>query len=49
MPTHAERRFVPFRPEQIYDLVADVARRFETHQHAPPKDTPVAAAPEEGG
>ena len=24
MTTHAEKRFVPFTPEQIYDLVADV-------------------------
>jgi coenzyme Q-binding protein COQ10 len=26
MPTHAERRLVPYRPEQLYDLVADVAK-----------------------
>ncbi len=26
MPTHAERRVVPFRPDQLYDLVADVGR-----------------------
>ena len=26
MPTHAERRFLPYRPEQLYDLVADVER-----------------------
>jgi coenzyme Q-binding protein COQ10 len=26
MPTHAERRLVPYRPEQLYDLVADVGR-----------------------
>ena len=26
MPTHAERRFLPFRPDQLYDLVADVGR-----------------------
>jgi coenzyme Q-binding protein COQ10 len=24
MPTHAERRVVPFTPEQLFDLVADV-------------------------
>lgn len=24
MPTHAERRFLPYSPEQLYDLVADV-------------------------
>jgi coenzyme Q-binding protein COQ10 len=24
MPTHAEQRIVPYRPEQIFDLVADV-------------------------
>ncbi len=26
MPTHAERKIVPYRPEQMFDLVADVAR-----------------------
>jgi len=26
MPTHAEQRFVPYRPDQMFDLVADVAR-----------------------
>jgi len=26
MPTHAERRFVPYRPEEMYRLVADVER-----------------------
>jgi coenzyme Q-binding protein COQ10 len=26
MPTHAEKRVVPFTPVQMYDLVADVAR-----------------------
>jgi coenzyme Q-binding protein COQ10 len=26
MPTHAERRFLPYTPEQLYDLVADVER-----------------------
>lgn len=26
MPRHSESREVPYRPEQIYDLVADVAR-----------------------
>ncbi|MBT5264089.1 MAG: type II toxin-antitoxin system RatA family toxin [Rhodospirillaceae bacterium] len=26
MPTHAEKRVVPFTPQQIYDLVADVDR-----------------------
>ncbi len=24
MPTHSERRFLPYPPEQLYDLVADV-------------------------
>lgn len=24
MPTHAERRLLPYRPDQMYDLVADV-------------------------
>ena len=24
MPTHAERQIVPFKPEQLFDLVADV-------------------------
>src|SRR5271165_4712383 len=24
MPTHAERKTVPYRPEQLFDLVADV-------------------------
>jgi coenzyme Q-binding protein COQ10 len=26
MPTHAERQTLPYRPEQLFDLVADVAR-----------------------
>jgi len=26
MPTHAERRVVPYTPEQLFDLVADVRR-----------------------
>ncbi len=26
MPTHAERRLVPYRPEQLFDLVADVGK-----------------------
>ena len=26
MPTHAERRLVPYQPEQLFDLVADVAK-----------------------
>lgn len=26
MPTHAERRFLPYEPEQLFDLVADVER-----------------------
>jgi coenzyme Q-binding protein COQ10 len=26
MPTHAERQIVPYRPEQIFDLVADVGK-----------------------
>lgn len=26
MPTHAERRIVPYTPRQLYDLVADVER-----------------------
>ena len=26
MPVHSEQRLIPFRPEQIFDLVADVAR-----------------------
>jgi coenzyme Q-binding protein COQ10 len=26
MPNHAERRRLPFRPEQLFDLVADVER-----------------------
>ena len=26
MPTHAEKRILPYKPEQIYGLVADVAR-----------------------
>ena len=25
MPTHAEQRLLPYRPEQLYGLVADVA------------------------
>ena len=24
MPTHAERKLLPYRPEQLFDLVADV-------------------------
>ena len=26
MPTHAERRILPYRPEQLWELVADVGR-----------------------
>ena len=26
MPTHAERQIVPYRPEQLFELVADVGR-----------------------
>ena len=26
MPTHAERRLVPYRPDQLFDLVADVGK-----------------------
>ena len=26
MPTHAEKRVMPYEPKQLYDLVADVAR-----------------------
>ena len=26
MPTHAEQRILPYTPEQLFDLVADVAR-----------------------
>ena len=26
MPTHAEKRLLPYRPDQLYGLVADVAR-----------------------
>lgn len=26
MPTHAERKILPYRPEQMFDLVADVGR-----------------------
>lgn len=26
MPTHAEKRIVPYTPEQMFDLVADIAR-----------------------
>ena len=26
MPTHREKRFLPYTPEQIFDLVADVER-----------------------
>jgi coenzyme Q-binding protein COQ10 len=26
MPTHAERQVVPYRPDQLFDLVADVGR-----------------------
>ncbi len=29
MPTHAERRIVPYAPEQMFDLVADVGRYSE--------------------
>ena len=29
MPTHAERQVVPYRPEQLFDLVADVGRYTE--------------------
>lgn len=26
MPTHAQKKFVPYRPDQMFDLVADVGR-----------------------
>ena len=26
MPTHAERQIVPYRPDQLFDLVADVGK-----------------------
>jgi coenzyme Q-binding protein COQ10 len=26
MPTHAEKRYLPYTPEQVYDVVADVER-----------------------
>jgi len=26
MPTHSEKRFLPYTPEQIFDLVADIER-----------------------
>jgi coenzyme Q-binding protein COQ10 len=26
MPTHAEKRYLPYRPEQLFDLVADIER-----------------------
>lgn len=26
MPTHAERKVVPYRPDQLFDLVADIGR-----------------------
>lgn len=26
MPTHAEQRLLPYRPEQLFDLVADIER-----------------------
>lgn len=26
MPTHAEQRFLPYAPEKLYDLVADIER-----------------------
>jgi coenzyme Q-binding protein COQ10 len=26
MPTHAQRQIIPYRPEQLFDLVADVAK-----------------------
>jgi coenzyme Q-binding protein COQ10 len=26
MPTHAERKILPYQPEQLFDLVADVAK-----------------------
>ena len=26
MPTHAEKRSLPYRPDQLYDLVADIER-----------------------
>ena len=29
MPTHAEQRVVPYRPDQMFDLVADVDRYHE--------------------
>jgi coenzyme Q-binding protein COQ10 len=29
MPTHAERQILPYQPEQLFDLVADVAKSPE--------------------
>ena len=29
MPTHAEHKLVPYTPEQMFDLVADVGRYHE--------------------
>ncbi len=26
MPTHAEKRFLPYTPEQMFDLVVDIER-----------------------
>ncbi|HET6195160.1 MAG TPA: SRPBCC family protein, partial [Acetobacteraceae bacterium] len=26
MPTHAEKQVVPYRPDQLFELVADVGR-----------------------
>ena len=26
MPTHAEKRHLPYRPQQLFDLVADIER-----------------------
>jgi coenzyme Q-binding protein COQ10 len=26
MPTHAEKRFLPYTPEQVFDLIADIER-----------------------
>lgn len=26
MPTHAEKRYLPYRPQQLFDLVADIER-----------------------
>jgi len=47
MPTHAEKRIVPYRPEQMFDLVADVEKypeflpwcvgaRIKNHMHHGP-------------